>query len=401
MKKVLIVIHGLHCGGAEKSLISFLNFFPGEKWSVDLLVANQHGMFIKEIPDYVNIINDEYALENYSTVLSQRRKKVCDLTDMYCQMKWQFAKRFSSTGGLSQGELKWKIWGKHIKPLKKHYDLAVSYMNGFPNYYVIDKVNADKKVLWIHNEFEKLGYSYNFEKRFYEKADKIVTISQACVDSILRVYPEFKDKTNVLENISSQTAINAMAVEKIEDEYFNYSGLRLLSVGRLNSQKGFDIAIKSAKILKDRGLKFLWYILGEGDLRANLTDLISEYNLENNVKLAGIKENPYPYIKNCDIFVQSSRFEGKSIVLDEAKILCKPCVVTKYVTAHNSIKSKINGLLVDIDEVSIADGICTLYQDEKMRKAFVEHLIENPAGNESEIEKYIALFEELLTGETE
>ena len=94
--------------------------------------------------------------------------------------------------------------------------------------------------------------------------------------------------------------------------------------------------------------------------------------------------------------MQSSRFEGKSIVLDEAKILCKPCVVTNYVTAHNSVESGINGLLVDIDEKSIAEGILQLYSDKDLMQKFVDNLIENPAGNEEEIEKYIALFEEML-----
>lgn len=392
---ILIVIHSLGCGGAEKSLISLLKFLPQDKWNVDLLIGDQHGVFLKEVPDYVNVIKDNYAFENYSAPISRRRKKLLSLNNMICQAKWQILSPLLKKGK-NVGELRWKMWGRYLPKLKGEYDLAVSYMNGYPNYYVIDKVNAGKKVLWVHNEFEKMGYDYDFEKPFYEKADKIVTISQACVDSILRVYPEFKDKTIVLENISSQTAINAMACETIEDEYFNYSGLKLLSVGRLNNQKGFDIAVKAAKILKDKGIEFLWYILGEGELRENLTKLIEENGLENSFKLTGIKANPYPYIKACDIFVQSSRFEGKSIVLDEAKILCKPCVVTNYVTVHNSIENGVNGRIVEIDENSLAEGIHTLASDEIEKAKYVKSLSDNPAGNESEIEKYILLFEEML-----
>lgn len=396
MKNILVVIHSLGCGGAEKSLVSLLKFLPKDKWNIDLLIGDQHGIFIKEIPEYVNIINDNYAFENFSAPVSRRRKKFLSLNNLICQFKWQFLSPRKLRPDVNSGELRWKMWGRYLPKLKGEYDLAVSYMNGYPNYYVIDKVNAKKKILWVHNEFEKMGYDYNFEKPFYEKADKIVTISQSCVDSILRVYPEFKDKTLVLENISSQTAINAMADEKIQDDYFTYDGLKLLSVGRLNNQKGFDIAIKAAKILKDKGLSFLWCILGEGELRADLTKLIEENGLNDNIKLVGIKENPYPYIKDCDIFVQSSRFEGKSIVLDEAKILCKPIVVTNYVTVGNSVENSVNGLVVDIDENAIAEGILKLAQNSALRERFVNYLSENPAGNEDEILKYIALFEEML-----
>ncbi len=393
---ILIVIHSLGCGGAEKSLVSLLKFLPRDKWNIDLLIGDQHGVFMKEIPEYVNIINDNYAFENFSAPISRRRKKVLSLNNLLCTFKWQFFSSSKLEKGVNKGELRWQMWGRHLPGLKGEYDLAVSYMNGYPNYYVIDKVTAKKKILWVHNEFEKMGYDYNFERPFYEKADKIVTISQACVDSILRVYPEFKNKTIVLENISSQTAIYAMSNEVIDDEFFKYDGLKLLSVGRLNNQKGFDFAINAAKILKDKGIEFLWYILGEGELRANLTKLIDENNLNDNVRLVGIKPNPYPYIKACDIFVQSSRFEGKSIVLDEAKILCKPCVVTNYVTAHNSIESGVDGLLVDINEESIANGIIKLYEDKELQQSFINYLSENPAGNEEEIEKYIELFEETL-----
>ncbi len=396
MKNILIVIHSLGCGGAEKSLISLLKFLPSDKWNIDLLIGDQYGVFMKEIPDYVNIINDNYAFENFSAPLSRRRKKFLSLNNFMCQCKWQLLSSLMLKDGVNRGELRWKMWGRHLPKMKMEYDLAISYMNGYPNYYVIEKVCARKKILWVHNEFEKMGYDYDFERPFYEKADKIVTISQACVDSILRVFPEFKYKTMVLENISSPTAINMMANEVIDDDYFIHSGLKFLSIGRLNQQKGFDIAIKAAKILKDKGFEFLWYILGEGELRSKLEALISDYKLSDNVKLVGIKENPYPYIKECGIFVQSSRFEGKSIVLDEAKILKKPIVVTNYVTAHNSIEHMVNGLIVNVDQKALAEGIEELFNDRVLQEIFIRSLTDNPAGNESEIEKYISLFTECL-----
>ena len=396
-KKVLIVIHGLGCGGAEKSLITFLNFATNVEWDIDLLVANQASIFFKQIPANVIQIKDQYEFENYATPLFERRKKVCSLRDFILQSIWQiFSRLDKSKNDLSRGELRWKLWGIHLPPLKGRYDLAISYMNGYPNYYVIDKVSAQKKVLWVHNEFEKLGYNYSFERRFYETADRIVTISQSCVNSILSVYPEFKGKTQILENISSANTIRTLANDHEEDDYFNYKGLKILSVGRLNDQKRFDLAIEAARILKDSGKTFLWYILGEGELRAQLEEMIARYNLKDFVILPGIKENPYPYIAECDIFVQSSEYEGKSIVLDEAKILCKPIVVTNYKTVGNSIIDDVNGKIVDIDSQSIAAGIQELINNKETALRYTNELRNEKNGNEDELKKYIDLFQELL-----
>lgn len=396
-KNILVVIHSLGCGGAEKSLVSLLSFLPSDKWNVDLLVADRKGMFVKEIPDYINQITELYDFENYATPIADRRKKICGIRDLCCQVKWQLFSRVPIINkGLSWGEKRWKVWGRYLPKMNKEYDLAISYMNGFPNYFVVDKVKAKRKILWVHNEFEKLGYDYEFEYRFYKAADRIVTISQACVDSIVRVYPEFKEKTIVLENISSSSTINAMAKVEIQDEYMKYQGLKLLSIGRLSNQKRFDLAIEAAKKLKDKNVDFLWYILGEGELRNDLSDLIEKYELKNNVKLVGIKENPYPYIKACDIFVQTSEYEGKSIVLDEAKILCKPIVVTNYKTVVNSIINDINGLVVDIDNKAIADGIYSLLKSSELRNKYIVSLKKSLNSNESEIDKYISLFEEMM-----
>lgn len=397
MKKILIVIHGMGCGGAEKSLISFLKSLNGNEWNIDLLVMNPNGLFMKDIPEFVNILSDRYCEENYLTPLRNRRKKVCGLRDFLCQIKWQLlAPIYKKKSKLKYDEYRWRIWGTHLPKCKGEYDLAISYMHGAPNYYVIEKVNAKKKILWIHNEFEKIGFNADFEKPYFAKADQIVTISQACVDNFLHVMPEFKDKICVLENISSPKAINTLAEAKVNDPFFSYDGLKLVSVGRLNKQKGFDLAIEAANILKNRGIKFIWYILGEGALRGELQKMINDRNLQNEVHLVGIKANPYPYIKNCNIFVQSSRFEGKSIVLDEAKILCRPIVVTNYVTVGNSIIDGKNGRIVQINANSIAEGIIELQLNEKLNREFVSHLLSEENGNEDEIVKYKEMINRMM-----
>lgn len=396
-KKVLFVIHGLDCGGAEKSLISLLSSIPEDKYDIDLIIGNPNGIFMDSIPSYVHVIDDCYMLENFATPLGLRRKKVANIYDLALQTKWQIQRRIDkSKKYLSYSEFRWKIWGQYLPKLHKKYDLAISYMNGFPNYYVIQKTTAASKILWVHNEFEKLGYNIPFEKQFFSQADRIVTISDSCANNIVKYYPEFKEKVLVLENISSGKIIQTMAEESIDDEYFNYSGVKILSIGRLMKQKNFELAIGAAAILKEKGLKFKWYVLGEGELRNSLTNKITELNLQDYFVLPGIKTNPYPYIKHCDIFCQTSLYEGKSIALDEAKILQKPIVVTNYATCVNSIDNGVNGIIVDMAADSVARAIMDICSDTVLRQRMIDNLSTESMGNSLEINKYMNLMDSLM-----
>ena len=396
MKNILIVSYGMGCGGAEKSLISFLNLLPPHKWNVDLLIANPNGMYMKQIPDTVHLLDNQYELENFATPIKLRRRKVCSVNDLINQIRWQVGSSFLYKN-LSRNEKRWELWGKFLPAPQKKYDLAISYMNGPTNYYVIDKITATKKILWIHNEFKKLDVNYEYEKNYYEKADKIVTISQACVDSFVKVYPELKNKIIVLENISSpETIWSSIRSIPDGDSYFKYEGFKILSIGRLSPQKGYEIAIDAAARLKKMGKNFLWYVLGEGELRAELEELIKKNNLSNHMKLIGIKENPYPYIAYCDVFAQTSHYEGKSIALDEAKILHKPILVTNYATVGASIINEVNGLVVDLNGKSVAEGLFRLMNDKDLRNKLIRHLEEEKSGNEEEIDKYLNLIKECL-----
>ena len=187
-----------------------------------------------------------------------------------------------------------------------------------------------------------------------------------------------------------------MAVKKDDDPFFKESRKKIISIGRLNNQKGFDLAIDAAEILKERGIDFLWYVLGDGGLRNMLQEQIDKKGLQNNFVLAGIRKNPYCYISECDVFVQSSRFEGKSIALDEAKILCKPIVVTNYVTVVDSITHEKNGFITEINAKSIEEGIYRVLTEDRLRDSLVEELKSEDNGNEKEIEKYTQLFEEVI-----
>ena len=287
----------------------------------------------------------------------------------------------------------WKAWRCFIPAQKKVYDLAVSYVDGFSNYYVIDKVTASKKILWVHNEYEKLSYKMKFDRPYFEKADNIVTISDLCIQSLNNVFPDYKDKFRMLPNLSSADSIRRMAETEDPIEYKGQKNI-LLSIGRLEDQKGFDLAVKAAKILKDNKVEFCWFIIGQGELEHSLKSMICENGLEDVFKLIGVRKNPYPYIKNCLIFVQPSRYEGKSIVLDEAKILEKPIVVTNYTTVYDSITDGLSGSIVEFDEKKLADSIKELIENDMLRTAYSNNLKEENKNINYNAERYLELMKE-------
>lgn len=399
MKKILFVIHRLGMGGAEKSLISLLENLPAEDWSIDVLSASPYGEHVDEIPAHVRLLGNKtelYAFENLSVPFRRRTRKVCSVSDLMCQLQWEIiGKRKKSD--LTFQEQRWQEWGSKLPMLPEEYDLAISYMHGYCNYYVMDKVRAKRKLLWIHTEFETLGCNPEFERPYFEKADGIVTISQACVDSFLKTFPDLSEKIMVLENISSPASIIRQAAKIPDDDnFFGFTGPKIVSVGRLNECKNFSLAIRAAEILKQQGMNFLWYILGEGSLRESLTAQIEAAGLMDYVKLAGVRKNPYPYVGSCDVFVQSSKWEGKSIALDEAKILCRPVVVTDYTTAYNSIQDGVNGLITAQNEEALAAAVGRLLADESLRTQFTAQLKQENNGNVAEVNKYISLFNKLM-----
>lgn len=397
MKKVLIIIRALAHGGAEKSLVSFLNAVDREvlrdnEITVDLLLTQRKQFFEHQIPDYVNVVNCPFDYAAYCNSLKSLMNENnlslgCFLRKVYsCFVK----KIFGKYSELAPGEIQWKYVGKTLKKFPDEYDVAMAYFHDASTYYLIDKIKAKKKIIWIHNEYEKLGYNDDFERKYYSCADKIVTISDRCVESFIKHFPELRSKVEMIENISSRELINKMAGNQIPEE-FTEKTINILSVGRLCEQKGYDIGIEAFYQIQNVEVPYHWYIMGAGEKENELKALISRYGLQNRITLLGLRSNPYPYIKYCTIFFQPSRYEGRSIALDEAMILERPIIVTAYDTAMNSIKDGMNGRICGMSSREVAEGLLELITNAQLREKYVAQLHIENHGNESEIEKYYEL----------
>lgn len=392
-KKILFSMVNLYNGGAEKSLINLLNEIDYKKYEVDLLLFQKKGMFLTQISDEVNIIQPNDLKYLYNKLLL---REIFNIKAIYCLIVKFFGNAifrfFFYKNHRKMRQLRWKYFYKNcLKKLNKVYDVAIAYIECEPTYYIIDKTIALKKIVWVHNDYEKIGLDSNIDKKYFSQANYVVTISDKCKDSLVKYFPQYSNKFRCIQNITSAEKVREISLLK-ENIYFRTDEFRMLSIGRLNVQKGFDMAIEAARILKEQNLKFEWIIIGDGEQKDKLQDMIKKYNLASRVRLVGITSNPYVVIKNCDIIVQPSRYEGKSVVLDEAKILCKPILTTNYPTVNDQVNDRI-GFIVDMNSEAIAQKIMEIIKNKEQLNAKVKELNSNNYGNESEIINYYMLFD--------
>ncbi|EOO34888.1 hypothetical protein S3E15_05128 [Bacillus mycoides] len=390
-KDVLFVINNLNCGGAEKSLISLLNTMDYSRYNVDLFLFKHEGLFLNKIPKQVNVLEEpsEYQLFDMpikAAVMKCLRQGRLDIAlSRVCA-----GYIFKSEKNKARCEQRvWRYLSKSLQNISKKYDVAIGYLEKNPVYFCIDKVNANKKIGFIHTDYDKLGMDPNIDMGYFRSLDHIVTVSEECANVLKQRFSIYNDKIGVIHNIVSPSTINKMSQEKVDLER---KGVKLVSVGRLSHEKGFDLAIEACKNLVGDGYEIKWYIIGEGEGRGKLEKMIEENHLQDHFLLLGLKENPYPYIREADIYVQPSRFEGKSIAIDEAKILHKPIMVTNFSTAKDQIKNEENGLIIDMDAHSLSEGIKKLIHNEELRNKLIKNLSDEELGTESEIKKLYTLF---------
>ena len=392
VKKLLFVMPSLYGGGAEKSLVNLLNLLDYSKYEIDLLLFKHEGLFLGQVPKEVNVLQtpislkysfatlDKEALNNIEAI---KAGVIRYIGTVICKLFYKEREK----------QARWECFYTYsINRLKGQYDVALAYLQGEASYYVIDKVVASKKYIWIHNDYDKMEGSDSFNKKYFKKANGVISVSDRCVEILKRTFPDLKNKFYMLPNLTSATFIRKLATESFPKEYVEGVPV-LLSIGRLTRQKGFDFAIEAAAILKGKNILFKWFIIGTGELEKQLKAKINEKEVTDYIILLGARENPYPYIKNCDILVQTSRWEGKSVVLDEAKILCKPIVVTNYPTVYDQIDDGKEGMIVSMNTEDIADGIQKMLEKEELRNGFSKYLEVHEYGNQDEIQKYIDLIE--------
>ena len=393
--KILFVMPKFAPGGAEKSLLMLLHALgENRNIEIDLLLFKKEGAFIEQLPDYVNLIDQEETLKiAYSKFSILNFQSVSDILVSIVRPIATAVSTVFAKNARHKTQIRWKYaYKKVLNNCPKQYDIACGYLDGEAIYYVVDKVIAKKKIGWNQNDYNGLGYHADMDDIYYKKLDSIVTLTKECNDILKTVFPQYADKMYQIPPIVTQKYIENCAMVYFPKEYEKYSGYRLVSVGRLVEQKGFDMAIDASCLMRDKGFDFKWYIIGNGELYEKLSDMIKRKSLTGIVILLGENANPYPYIKNADLFVQPSRFEGKSVILNEAKMLCRPILATNYPTVVDQIENMENGVIIDMNAEALASGIMKTLQNKTLTEHLVTTLKNTDFSDEQTKEKYMNLF---------
>lgn len=391
-KKLLFVIPGLDAGGAEKSLVNLLNAMDESRFSVELFMFSHEGLFIGQIPQWVRVIPKNEKLVDFQKPLFHslltffKKGKLSLAKDRFL---FYLKNRFIKNSGRAE-QYAWQNLRSACDTLPTHYDAAIGFLEKTANYFVVDCVAAKAKIAFIHTSYSELKLDTALDAEYFSPINCIAVVSPDCAANFEEIFPEFAGKVTVMPNIVSSQLINKLSMEQPD----GLSQSAVISVGRLETVKGFDLAIEAARILKEKNIAFHWSIIGEGTERANLQNMIERYDLKDHVTLLGLKDNPYPWIRTAKIFVQSSRYEGKSIAVDEAKILTKPIVLTNFSTAKDQIEHNVNGLIVDMTPEGIAGGIERYLDDAAFAAQISAELQTQNFGTEHEISKFYQLINE-------
>lgn len=357
-KKVLIAVHQLNLGGVQKALISALNAIDYSKNDVVLYIRKNRTDLIESVNKNVSKIiinkdNTKYYRKPYSLLLL---------------IKLSIAKLFGKNTSEINKRLNDYIVDLQMKYEKEHYfsddtiyDVAISYIQSHTAKFVSENIKAKKKVMFYHGSTDEF---HEINEAIMSDYEKIYCVSKGALASISKWYPEFSEKMDYIENYVDYESIKRNAQEFKPD--YPENKLILCSCGRITPVKGYDLAVEAAEILKANNIDFKWYFVGDGTDRAKIEDMIASKNLSDNIVITGLKDNPHPYVKNCDIYVQPSYEESFGLTIYEAMILNKIVVTTSTVGAQEIVTNEVDGIIADISSKSIAQKIQYVLENEKL-----------------------------------
>ena len=390
--RIFINMHYMEIGGAERSLLGLLNAIDTNKVDVDLFLNQHTGEFMKLIPSKINLLPEISAYSVIEKPIKTAIKKGyigIALSRLLAKAHYRIKYLRNCGDDASIFNLVAKYTTPLLPTLRKYgeYDLAISFLT--PHNIVKDMVSAKKKIAWIHTDYTVVSVDANAELPIWNSYNNIISISSDVTKTFSQVFPSLKNKIIEIENILSPTFVKLQASLFVPNEMYT-DCIKLCSIGRFCYQKNFENIPFIAQSLREKGLNFKWYIIGFGDTAETIENIIKT-NTEDCVILLGKKENPYPYIINCDIYVQPSRYEGKSVTVREAQILGKPVIITNYPTAKSQIKDGVDGIICEMDNYSIAESIYNLSQNKENQIEISNYLKTHDYGNECEVEKIYKL----------
>ncbi len=362
------MLYSMNCGGVERALLNLLPFIPKDRYEIHIGLFRQEGELLGNLPGYAHIHHIDCFEKYWHTINDAPLAVIKGL----CR-KGLFATATAHLLLYIHSKLtndrylffKWLM--RNTPPFPEAFDMAVAFAgpSQMIDFYVCDKMRAKAKVGWVHFDVSQFSIDRGMTKRLYKSYEKIFVVSRTAKWRFNEMFPCLRDKTEVFYNILPQQHIRRMA-----DAYVAYDdgfrGKRILTVGRLSAEKGQNVAIRSLKILLDKGYDVKWHFVGDGSLADECRRLAEELNLSGHVVFEGTQVNPYPYMKDCDIYVQPSRYEGYCITLAETKLFPAPIVATCFTGAQEQLSERPNGIVTGMSAEDLAEGIIKAFNLRKL-----------------------------------
>lgn len=396
-KKILIFSQAMELGGVERSLLGLLDSIDYDRYDVDLFLMRHSGELmpylnpkanlLPEIPQYASL-----AVPMASLIRSSQFGVLCGRLQGKLAAQ-RFDKKYPS-GKPSIAALTYshKYTLRSMPQISdKIYDLAISFLT--PHYFTRERVKAKKYAAWIHTDYTALSFDRATEIVMWGKYDAICGVSEQASKGFQTAFPELAGKVQTIENILPKELICKQA-EEPQTDMPSEEGIVLLSVGRFCDAKNFDNVPDICRRLVADGLDVKWYLIGYGGDEPLIRQKIAETGMQDRVIILGKKDNPYPYMRACDLYVQPSRYEGKAVTVREAQMLGKPVVITDYATSSSQLEDGVDGVIVPMDNVDCTAGIAALLRDPARMQQLSKNCEKRDYTNSAEVEKIYALMED-------
>ena len=391
-KHILIWMTSMHLGGAERALIGLLNAIDYSCVNVDLFLNRHEGELLQDIPSQVNLLPEDRHYKSLAEPMIDTIKRGELLIAAgrlwgKTMVKIKFPKEQNLSGVSVEYSNKYTTLFMPRINQNVEYDLAISFIT--PHYFVAEKVNAKKKIAWIHTDYSKILLDVPSQLKMWGKYDYIASISDDVTRQFLNIFPTLELKIIKIENIMAEELIKLQAQQKIE---WPVDGtVKLLSIGRFAYAKNFDNIPEICSLLRKRGLDVHWYIIGFGSEEPLIKAKIKEYDMDDYVHILGKKDNPYPYMASCDLYVQPSRFEGNCVSVREAQMLGKPVVISSYPTSSAQLEDGVDGVIVPLNSEGCAEGIAELLMNEERQQRLSNNCRVRDYSNKQKIDKLYSI----------
>ena len=348
-KKIVFVAEALWIGGIETALVNLLNCMDYEKYDVTCLVLRGSLELVERItPRCRLIVADRGRTVTFTEVYKHNR--LYHLTEesenpsrLHRAMMW------------SVPAIRWvenRLYIRYIREQMKdeYFDTCVIYSDRTAEI-AVRAVKADKYLLFYHHGAMRKVWH---DEIGYRKADKIIAVSGAVEQKLRTFRPKYADKMMTIHNLTDVEGIRAKSLEPIP-EVFPADKFNIVSCGRVSREKGMDLAVEAAAELVAMGYDDIhWWIVGGGPAENEVREKITQLHMEDHVTMLGMKDNPYPYIRKADLYVQPSRFESYGLTIAEAMVLGKQIVSTDTDGARELIRNGENGTLCAVAAAEIA-----------------------------------------------